>query len=215
MAIEFDPSLDLAAVADGLQAVTLVRPGNSAATVVAHALCRTIRTREAQASEGQHTKSDVVWHLPASELPETPRLGDVIVDAQGRRWTVLQVRAATLGSRWRCVARDLAIVHRLDETIRIEKAVYAKGPSGAEEATWHLWRAGLRARIQPAAQEVGDQHERTVTPSAFKIFVAQDVDVDHTCRIRGPDGKIYRIVGCRKAERIDALVEIDVVLAGA
>ena len=44
-----------------------------------------------------------------------------------------------------------------------------------------------------------------------EVFLAEDVSVDHTHRIKGPDGTIYRVTGCRKADRIDALLEIDVV----
>jgi len=142
-------------------------------------------------------------------VSEAPRLGDVIVDSAGRRWTILNVRAATRDSRWRCITRDLAVVHRLDEAIRIERATYAPGPSGAEEPTWRLWKAGVRARIQPVATEVRHQHERTVAVTVCRIFVAEDPEADQHCRVRGPDGTVYRVMGFRKAERIDALGEID------
>ena len=173
-----------------------------------------VKSSEAAPSAGWYTTSDVAWHLPADELPESPRLGDVIVDAYGQRWTILTVRAAALATRWRCVARDLAAAHGLDNTVRIEKASYAKGESGAEEVVWRLWKAGLRARIQPVAQQAKDEHERTVTAATFKVLVAEDLDVDHHCRVRGPDGKTYRVLSYRKGERIDALGEITVAEEG-
>jgi len=213
-AMTFDPSQDFAGVLDGLQTVTLVRPGSSAATTVPHALCRAVKTREMEPSQGQYTAADVAWHLPASETPEAPRPGDVIVDARDRRWTILTVRAATLASRWRCLARDLALAHGLDAAVRIEKATPAKSESGAEQLVWRLWLAGVRARIQPAERQVATQHEQLSTAAAFTLLVAEDLAIDHTCRVRGPDGKIYRVLGYRKAQRIDALSEIDVMLEG-
>ena len=105
MALEFDPSDDLADVTDGLTPVTVTRPGSSTATDVAHALRRSVRTREAEESEGRYTASDVAWHLPAAELTAAPRPGDVIVDGDGQRWTVLDVQEARLAGTWRCVAR--------------------------------------------------------------------------------------------------------------
>jgi len=211
MALEFDPSDDLAGVVDGLAAVTVTRPGSSAATEVTHALRRVVRTREAEQSEGRYTAGDVAWHLPASELSTAPRPGDVIVEADGQRWTVLDVDETTLDSRWRCVARNLAVVHGLDEYVDIEKATYAKGDGGADQPTWHTWKTGLRAKIQAARVEVKEEHERRVTVAGFTVFLVDDVTVDHTHRIKGPDGTLYRVTGRRKADRIDALAEIDVV----
>lgn len=211
MAIEFDPGDDLADVVDGLTSVTVTRPGSSATTEVAHALRRPIRTREARASEGRYTASDVAWHLPASEMTTAPRPGDVIVDDDGRRWTVLDVKKTMLNARWQCAARNLAVVHGLDQYVDVEKAIYTKGEGGADQPTWQVWKTGLRAKIQPAEVEVRDEHDGRATTAAFKVFLADDVFLDHTHRIKGPDGAAYRVTGYRKADRIDALVEIDVV----
>ena len=214
MATEFDPSDDLAGVVDGLTSATVTRPGSSTTTEVTHALRRPIRTREAEKSEGRYTASDVVWHLPSSEISTPPRPGDVIVDEDGRRWTVLDVEKTTLDGRWRCVARNLAVVHGLDQYVDVEKATYAKGDGGADQPTWQVWKTGLRAKIQPAQVEVRDEHDGRATAAGFKVFLAEDVAVDHTHRIKGPDGAVYRVTGYRKADRIDALVEIDVVRTG-
>jgi hypothetical protein len=147
MALNLDPSGDFPQAADATEAVTLRRRGTSPGspgTVVPHALRRAVTTREAAQSHGRYTASDVTWHLPTGELPESPRLGDVIADGEGRRWTVLEVQLATLGTRWRCTARDLAIVYALDDTVTVLKASYAKGEGGAAEATWRPWKTGVR-----------------------------------------------------------------------
>ena len=206
----FDPSDDFADVTDGLQSVTVRRPGSSQSTEVTHALCRAIRTREAEESDGRYTASDVAWHLPASELADPPRPGDVITDASSQRWNVLDVQRTTLQNRWRCVSRNLAVVHGLDQYVDVQKATYSKGAGGADEPAWHTWRTGLAARIQPAGANVTNQHERRLTAADFTVFVAEDVPLDHTHRIIGPDGTVYRVLGYRKNERVDALMEIDV-----
>jgi len=211
MTVDFDPSDDLADVADGLTSVTVTRPGSSTTNDVAHALRRVVRTREAEKSEGRYTADDVTWHLPASELSVAPRLGDVILDKEDQRWTVLDVFKTMLDGTWRCVARNLAVVHGLDEYVDVERASYSKGDGGADEATWHTWKTGLRAKIQPARVEVNDEHQRRETEAGFVVFLADDVAVDHTHRIRGSDRAVYRVTGYRKADRIDALVEISVV----
>jgi hypothetical protein len=211
MALDFDPAGDLVGVADGLEQVTVHRPGNSQPATVEHALRRALGTRELEASAGRYTASDVVWHLPGGELEQSPRLGDVIVDGDGHRWTVLDVRRTSGDPRWRCVGRNLAIVHGLDRFVDVQKATFAKGDAGAETPTWKTWKTGLRAKIQPVEMEVRDEHGRVLAHSRYKVYLAEDLALDHTHRIQGPDGTVYTVTGSRRAERIDALMEVDVV----
>jgi len=213
MTLQFDASGDLADVADALESVTVRRPGSSTVRSITSALRRAVSTAEAEASGGKYTASDVAWHMGASELSDPPQPGDVIVDGNGQRWNVLMAKLATLDGRWRCVCRNLAVVHGLDEYVDIEQATYAKGSGGADEPTWHTARAGLRARIQPLPAEVKSNNQRQTTAARFKVFLAEDVPLDHTQRVKGSDGTVYRISGYRKAQRIDALLEIDVVRA--
>lgn len=208
--MEFHPGEDLIGVADGLEAVVLLRPGSSWQLAVPHALYRPVKTREAAPADGWYTTSDVSWHLPVNEVADWPRLGDVIRDRRGRRWTILAVRLLAQGTRWRCIGRDLAIVHHLDQAIRIERRETAKGADGEEEAAWRLWRAGILARIQPLETEIASIGETVRTHHRYRIYLADDLLLDHRHRIRGPDGVGYRVLACRKAQRIDALVEIDV-----
>lgn len=211
MTIQFDAGNDLADVADGLAQVTIRRPGSSNSTQVAHALRRMVKIREIKELDGHYRASDVTWHLPISEMTSRPRLGDVIIDTDGQRWTVLNVRKATADSRWSCTCRNLAVVHGLDRYVDIEKVTYTKSDGGADVPTWRAWKTGLKARIQPVETRSGQQHDHRVTTARFKICVAEDLAVDHTHRVKGPDGTVYRITGSRRADRIDRLMEIDVV----
>lgn len=213
MTLAFDPGSDLARVADGLETVTVTRPGSSVATLVPGALRSAVRSRQIAESAGRYTASDAAWHLPVAQVAEPPRVGDVIVDAADQRWTVLNVEKKSLLTRWRCVARNLAVVHGLDAYVDVEKATIAKGLGGAETRTWRTWKTGLSAKIQPAGTEVRREHDRQVTRARFKIYLLQDLDLDRTHRVRGPDGAIYRVTATRKADRVDALMEIDVVQA--
>jgi hypothetical protein len=213
MTTSFSPGADFARVIDDLTPVTLVRVGTPDETLIDSALRQAIRTREAEHSGGRYTSSDVVWHLPAAGVPYEPRPGDVLVESNGRRWTVLDVGQATLRTRWRCICRDLAIAGGLDQEIQIEKAVYRKTPGGVEEAVWQTWRSGVQARIQPIAVETAGAHDRDATVARFRVFCAEDLPLDHTYRIKDHRGAMYRILACRKAERIDALLEIDAVRA--
>jgi len=223
MTLNFDPSADFAETVDGTESVTLLRRGSTPGlpgTVVSHALRRGATTREATIrnrsyteknipSDGNYTASDVTWCLPTGELSDAPRLGDVILDGDGRRWTILDVRRAALQTRWQCAARDVALAYRLDATIAVLKATYTKGDCGAAKPTWRTWRTGVRARIQPVGSEPVAKNQVLQTTRRCRIFVEEDLTLDHTHRIRGPDGTIYRIAECVGAERIGELQSID------
>lgn len=220
----FNPSDDFTAVTDGLETVTLLRRGNmpgETGTVVAHALRRAMTAVEATiaakgdvhkqvASGGRQTAAELAWHLPVVELPDSPRLGDVIVDGAGGRWTVLEVKLTTFGSRWRCVARNVAVAFGLDDTISVLKAAYTKSPCGAAEPTWRTWKTGVRARVQPRETKIVAGAETRSAVSRYRIFAEEDLDLDQTCCIRGADGTLYTIVDTAGAERIGELQVIDV-----
>lgn len=224
MSLEFNPSTDFAAVTDGTEPVTLVRRGRvpgATETVVPHALRRAVATAEARVSNryntqkqapsgGRYTASDATWHLSCAELPDGPRPGDTILDGAGRRWTILEVQRATLGARWQCAARNLAVACGLDDTITILIATYHKGSGGAAEPAWVPWRTGVRARIQPAAVDMAAGPYARQTAARYQVFLEEDVPLNHTHRIQGPDGTIYRVNGTLGAQRIGELQTIDV-----
>ena len=154
-----DPSDDLTTVSDGLETVTLLRRGSTsglAGTVIAHALRRAISAAEAAIvttgdvhknvpSDGQYAAAAVVWHLPVTELPMAPQLGDVILDGQGQRWTILEVKRTTLGTRWRCETRDVTVAFGLDDTISVLKTVAGDGGS-------ILRTSGRRASVRESSR---------------------------------------------------------------
>jgi hypothetical protein len=204
-----DPSADFLDVVDFLEPVTLVRRGGEP-VAVAHALRRTIRTQEAASSNAACTRSDVTWHWSQTECDTCPRLGDAIVDGDGRRWTVLAIEESQSLGQWSCTCRDLVLVHRLDDTISIEQAEYTKGDGGAATVAWQTWRTGIRARIQPKSAQVDQLGQALQTVRQFQVFVADGVTVDHTHRIRAADGTVYRVCGSTKAQRLDELQVIEV-----
>lgn len=214
----FDLSNDLSTVADGTETVTLLRRGHTlgdAGTVVAHALRRAITAGEATVvatgdvhkqmpSGGRQLATDLVWHLPAAELPDAPRLGDVILDGQGHRWTILAVKLATLGARWRCEARNVAIAVGLDDTISVQRNV-----GSVSSPTWQTWKTGVRARVQSVKTAIASDADPPSTTTQYRIFVEENLVLDHNCRIRGADGAVYVITGSSGADRIGELQVIE------
>lgn len=205
----FSPAADFADVVDGLEAVTLLRRGSSTTVAVTHALERQVTTREAAASYGKYTQADVTWHLPAEECASAPLAGDQILDGDGVRWTILEVRKSTLGTRWACVCRDLVVAYGLNDTVAILKASYAKGTGGAQEPTWLAWKTGVRARVQPERAEVAVELGARRTAERFLIYIAEDVQLDHSCRVQDEAGAVYKIVAIRAREDIGGYTTIE------
>ena len=215
----------MTAIGDGLEAVTLLRRGSTsgiAGTAIAHALRRAISAAEAAIvttgdvhknvpSDGQYAAAAVVWHLPVTELPLAPQLGDVILDGQGQRWTILEVKRATLGTRWRCETGNVTVAFGLDDTISVLKTVPGGGGS-----TWRTWKTGVRARIQPVETKITTASGTSSTTTLYRVFVQENLELDHTCSLRGPDGTIYTITDVTGAERIGELqvIQVQVVNSG-
>jgi hypothetical protein len=204
-----DPTGDLADVVDGLEPVTVVCRGGGSATTVAHALRLLATTKEAAPSDAQYARSDLRWWLPLAECAAAPRLGDEILDAAGGRWTVLEVNGPGPTGRWQCACRNLAIAHGLDNFVTIEQAVYSKGSGGAALATWSTWRSGVPARIQPADAHVEAVLQANQAVKKYLIFIAEELALASSHRIKAPDGALYRVTGWNRAERIGELQTIE------
>ena len=52
--------------------------------------------------------------------------------------------------------------------------------------------------------------ETPSTTTRYRIFVEENIDLDHTCRIRGADGTIYTITSATGADQIGELQVIEV-----
>jgi hypothetical protein len=190
----FNPTTDLDTL-DGLEPVTLHRHGESPdalGTTIAHAVRRAVTTREAGSSSGRYLASDVVWHLGVSELPESPSPGDVLCDADGRRWTVLDVARTTLGTRWRCRSRCRVLAYALEQTITV-----LVGTTEGEVTTWRPWKIGLAARI-----ELAQVAEGSAEAARYRITIAEDLVLDSSHRIQGPGGVVYSVLGTTPGEQL-------------
>jgi hypothetical protein len=202
---------DFEMIADGLESVTLLRrelltgPGK----VIARALRRALgvaevigENRRTVESDGRYTASDVSWSLPAAELANPPRLGDVLQDGVGRRWTLLDARLVAIAARWRCFARELSIAFGLEDAIDVLKV--------DEAGEWTVVREGVRGRIQPRETKVVTAESGQSSVRHCQIILEEPFDLDHTNRLRGPDGALYRIVAVAGFSRLGQLQTVDV-----
>ena len=193
---------------DGLESVTLTHTVSGETDAVSKALPRAVTTREAAASNGKYTASDVNWHLKASEVSSRPVPGDTITDGDGDVWTVLDVQKATLGTRWRCITRQLDITDEASTLITIEQATWSKSAGGFQVASWSTWKSNVRAKVQRLSASETDETNQRQNKAEFVVICEVQNLVGKSHRIVDADSTVYRIKGYRNTDRIDSLYEI-------
>lgn len=182
---------------------------------------RVLSTKELAASNGRYTGSDIVFHIPYESMPDyvTPRVGDQIIDHaqpsqdgglqnEERTWTVLELNQQVLGTRWKCVCRDMVIANGLTDTITIYTPTVSLDATGAQTRSWTAVHSNLAARVQPENTDQFDSRGIRASKVNYSVFVPQDVTVRNS---NGDWGKIVwgsvtlDITGYQQAERIDVL----------
>lgn len=193
---------------DALESVSLLQPASETPTLITGALRRKATTREAEASGGATTQSDVHWHLPTSQLPDPPQLGATITDSQNNTWTVLATSPTNQGANWRCQSRNLAITENLQHQITIQQAHWTQDAAGTPIPIWTTTLSDIPARIQPVEQQIEVTNSRRTARLTHKIYLAAQLLLDDNHRILH-ENTIYNLLGYHRPDRIDQLFVID------
>lgn len=217
-------------VFDDLEPITLItdiapQDGAEAGQPIASALRRNPSKRELSASNGAYTGQDVVWEIPAVLVTGTIKPGDMIQQADQTQFTVLETSLDAVNSIWHCMARDMAIVWGLRDTINIEQSGITYDADGAAVRAWPTNSTNVGGTTQYAAlvckvqlEDADVQSLRGVRGQARKwtIFLSKQILIDvRECRVvwtdvagrQGPAGKTYYfdLDNYQQAERIDQL----------
>lgn len=206
MTSDFDPTADLAHF-DLVQAVTLRRRSSAETLAIATAWRSRSQLSEAEPSGGAAAQCDADWHLQLGEADTPPRLGDVVVDAQGNRWTVLEVEQLAALGRYKCATRELRIAYGCCERVDLMRAVW----EDSEIVDWAYVMTALPVRIQPDEAVVDTSTDPPTTEFRYRIIFGEMFDLVTDDRFMAEDGTIYELRSYKQAERIDALGVAEVV----
>lgn len=204
-------TVDLSAdylIFDGTEAASLTQAGTGDVASIADALRRSVTATEAAASAGKYTSSDVRWHLPAVQCSFAPKPADYIV-AGAETFRVLAVELATLRTRYACTCRLLAIENRLQDFVSVELGVATSSPMGTPQYRWERTYVNEAAAVFEASEDeqlrpAGDKLQPT-----HVVYFSRAIEIDARYRIVH-DGTIYRVIGARDAQAIDAFFAVDV-----
>ncbi len=191
---------DFAEIVDGLEEVTLRRRDGLTTVAVVAARRQNVNQREAEPSAGTVVESNAEWHLAFAE-DVAPHVGDVVLDANGGRWTILTAEELPMLARWKCATRDLRIAYGCGDRVDIERPIWSEGET-PEIVGWTYVATALPVRIQPLALGVD---EGEVGRATFRIILGESVALQPHDRFVAGDGAIYLLESYEQAERIDVL----------
>jgi len=205
MTIEISAENDFKDLIDGNESVVLRRRDSLQSVTIDVARRQSVVAQEALPSGGAVRQADTVWHVPLPTGESAPQLGDVLVDAEGRRWTILKTRELPTLSRWKCDTRELSIAYGCDDRVDIERAVWDDLGSGPEIVGWVYVRTALPVKIQPDEMLVDTVAVPWEADSKFDIVLSESIPLEPDDRFVAEDGTIYGLESYEQAERIDAL----------
>jgi len=196
---------DFAQLTEGLESVELRRRSGSDKVAISIARRLDSVSIEANPSDGLAQQADAAWHLQMPNGESAPRIGDVVVDGKGGRWTVLQAQELSLLGRWRCETRELSVAYGCLDRVDIERAVWDDLGSGPEIVDWVYAFTALPVKIQPEEIVVDDTSSPSVTKSYFQIILSESILLQPDDRFVAEDGTVYLLQSYEGAERIDRL----------
>jgi hypothetical protein len=205
MSVELDVSDDFATILDGFEQIVVKRRDSAETILVPKAWRFSSQTEEAIVGVADVARGDVVWQFGWDESVDKPRIGDSIIDAANRCGTILSVAVLGAKTRLRCLARNLHLVHELNDWIEIQQAIWEDSGSGPEIVGWTTLRSVVPARIQLERTIVDNQSTPPTSTATFRVVLGEQIALDHNQRIVGSDGSVYQVTEYADAERIDTL----------
>jgi len=213
MAVELSVQQDFATIVDGSEPVTVRRWYSPETISVAAAWRSSSKVEEVEIGSGDYARHDAVWQLPWSPADDGPRLGDLVIDAADQCWTIITVERPRLGTRYKCLARNLHSAFGLDTRVDVQRADVDDPGVRPESVEWITLQAAVPARILQDRTRVtvdpGDP-EQEIEPSVsstatYRVILGEQIEMDHNHRLVGLEGEIYDVVEFAHFGRIDRL----------
>lgn len=205
MASDINAEGDFPQLVESLESVTLSRRASTRTVAISAARRLSTISTEANPSGGLAQQADAIWHLQMPSGESAPKIGDVVVDENGGRWTILETQEFLLLGRWKCVTRELSIAHGCLDRVDIERAIWGDLGSGPEIVDWVYVSTALPVTIQPEEIVVDTTANPSVTQSFFQILLSESISLQPDDRFIAEDGSVYLLQSYEGADRIDRL----------
>ncbi len=205
MVPDINAGSDFAQLIDGLESVDLRRRHSPETVTINAARRHEAISREANPSDGLVQQADAVWHLQMPVGESAPKIGDVVLDGNEGRWTILERQELSLLGRWRCETRDLSVAYGCQDRVDVERTVWGDLGGGPEIVDWVYAFTALPVKIQPDEIVVDNSLDPPATKSFFQIILSESILLQPDDRFVAEDGTVYLLQSYEGAERIDRL----------
>lgn len=215
------------AILDGRETVTYrsVRDAGDVDVSVPNAVAYDVSLRDAAFSGGVYQAGDIVWTLPLAVLATAgvvTKPADVIVRADGSRWTVLSRSATELAQFVKPATRNLAIAYDLRHTIDVyrPRATQDLGDAGRREPLFQPFALGRVCRVQEVGRDRADELGKIATEVRYDVFMESPLRLTHEDQIRwtppGEPGQVrtLEVQRTRESDRIDVLQVVECLWRG-
>lgn len=144
-----------------------------------------VGVKEQAASMGAYTAGDVLFYVPSPVLPAalgTPKPGDIVIDGDQVRYTVLSVDARRRDRNsvqtYKLQARDLSVQYQLEDRITIETPQRELDAAGARVITgWKAKYPLLPAKVQPTGDAQAEERGMRGGKTTYTVIVDRQVKV--------------------------------------
>jgi hypothetical protein len=191
---------------DGLESISVVTRGEQ--TIEVDGLLRDVSTKEIVSSNGFCQSGDVFVHAPSASLAAV-NVGDMVV-AGDVEYTILDIRKEHITGKLRMLCRNLVIAESLDTVVSIQRATFANGSTGADNATWSTIHTDLRGRLQIDESNREVKHGQRTLIEKGSVYIRETLDLLANDRVLMPGGAIYRVTGTNSPNSLGKLFEINV-----
>lgn len=176
---------------------------------------RALTYKELIASEGVYTHNNLVWLIPAENLPDAiePRIGDRVLDSGDFEYTILEVQKGKFGETHRCITICLKLVEDLRDEATIRRPADIKDEGGRPAlSTYAILYEHVPCRLQPKESVRGEALGRTTSPHKFIAYVDLPIEVLRARDALEVAGQRYTIDRLGEVARLDRLPEIECTL---
>ncbi len=202
---KLDLTHDFQLLDDDLEAVTLRRRDSTSELFVEIAKRQQATTQAAEPGEGSVVQADVVWHLQLPHDEQMPQVGDVLIDQQKSRWTILQSQSLFALGRCKCATRELRLAFGCHQLVDVIRPVWDDLGSGPEVVDWTEVCNALPVSIR-LDEMIADSSTTPPTKLLIYEFVLSELaPLEPDDRLIDERGNTYRLQSLTQAERIDRL----------
>lgn len=196
---------DYELLVDQLEAVTLRRRGAVEGLHLKSASRQQVTVQEAEPSDGVAIQADAVWHLQLPPDEPAPQVGDVIVDKQKSRWTILESQQLLALGRCKCTTRELRLAFGCHQLVDVQRPIWGDVGSGPEIVDWTEICHALPVNIRLDEMILDTSTTPPSRQLIYEIVLSETVALEPDDRLIDEQGTSYRLQSLTQAERIDRL----------